>query len=165
MTSTTKALIAAGLAVVFAVGFIVWQVKARRSESLNLSAEDMALIAEDQPPQFRSRLPQMRRREKVLPKTSKSCWPLPKKRAPKASQQAGSQTPARSGSLGCGCGKLFQIAGQAGANGPNISEQEVEEFFKQPANQTKFDQFINDAKAKNPQLAGGPDSGRTTQTG
>jgi parvulin-like peptidyl-prolyl isomerase len=30
----------------------------------------------------------------------------------------------------------------------------VEEFFKQPANQAKFDQFINDAKAKNPQLAG-----------
>ncbi|MBC8030053.1 MAG: peptidylprolyl isomerase [Pyrinomonadaceae bacterium] len=43
-----------------------------------------------------------------------------------------------------------------GANGPNISEQEVEDFFKQPVNQTKFDQFINDAKAKNPQLAGGP---------
>ena len=41
----------------------------------------------------------------------------------------------------------------AGAPSPNISEQEVEEFFKQPANQAKFDQFINDAKAKNPQLA------------
>src|SRR4029453_9896033 len=42
-----------------------------------------------------------------------------------------------------------------GANGPNISEPEVEEFFKQPINQKKFDQFIEDAKAKNPQLAGG----------
>ena len=41
----------------------------------------------------------------------------------------------------------------AGTASPNISEQEVEEFFKQPANQAKFDQFINDAKAKNPQLA------------
>jgi parvulin-like peptidyl-prolyl isomerase len=30
----------------------------------------------------------------------------------------------------------------------------VEEFFKQPGQQAKFDQFINDAKAKNPQLAG-----------
>ncbi len=41
----------------------------------------------------------------------------------------------------------------AGTASPNISEQEVEELFKQPANQARFDQFINDAKAKNPQLA------------
>jgi parvulin-like peptidyl-prolyl isomerase len=33
--------------------------------------------------------------------------------------------------------------------------QEVEEFFKDPVNTAKFDQFINDAKAKNPQLASG----------
>ncbi len=56
MKSTTKAWIAAGIAVAFALGLIVWQVKARRSESLNLSAEDMALIAEDQSPQFRRTL-------------------------------------------------------------------------------------------------------------
>jgi hypothetical protein len=56
LTSTTKAWIAAAVAVVFSVGLIAWQVKARRAETLNLSAEDMALIAEDQSPQFRSRL-------------------------------------------------------------------------------------------------------------
>ena len=56
MTSITKAWIAAGVAVVFALGLIVWQVKARRSESVNLSAEDMAMIAEEQSPQFRTRL-------------------------------------------------------------------------------------------------------------
>jgi hypothetical protein len=42
-----------------------------------------------------------------------------------------------------------------GPAGPNISEPEVEEFFKKPANQAKWDQFLTDAKAKNPQLAGG----------
>ena len=56
MSAIKKAWIAAAVAVVFAAGLIVWQVKARRSEILNLSAEDMALIAEDQAPQFRSRL-------------------------------------------------------------------------------------------------------------
>ena len=56
MSSINKAWIAAAVAVVFAGGLIFWQVKARRSELVNLSAEDMALIAEDQPPQFRSRL-------------------------------------------------------------------------------------------------------------
>ena len=55
MNSTTKAWIAAAVAVVFALGLIVWQVRARRSEISNLSAEDMSLIAEDQPPQFRAR--------------------------------------------------------------------------------------------------------------
>ena len=53
MSSIKKAWIAAAVAVVFATGLIVWQVKARRSELVNLSAEDMALIADDQPPQFR----------------------------------------------------------------------------------------------------------------
>jgi len=41
--------------------------------------------------------------------------------------------------------------GTAGA--PQVSEQEIEEFFKQPGNTAKFDQFIADAKAKNPQMA------------
>ncbi len=31
----------------------------------------------------------------------------------------------------------------------------MEEFFKDPVNTAKFDQFMNDAKAKNPQLASG----------
>jgi len=37
----------------------------------------------------------------------------------------------------------------------NATEPEVEEFFKDPVNVAKFDQFINDAKSKNPQLASG----------
>jgi len=56
LSAIKKAWIAAAVAVVFAAGLIVWQVKARRSELVNLSAEDMSLIAEDQPPQFRARL-------------------------------------------------------------------------------------------------------------
>ena len=35
--------------------------------------------------------------------------------------------------------------------GLSLTSFEVEEFFKQPANQSRFDQFITDAKAKNPQ--------------
>ena len=56
MTTTKKAWIAAGVAILFSLGLIVWQVKARRGEAVNLTAEDMALIAEDQSPQFRARL-------------------------------------------------------------------------------------------------------------
>ena len=56
MTSTRKALIAAVIAVLFSAGLIFWQVKARKAEAVNLSAEDMAIIAEDQAPQFRAQL-------------------------------------------------------------------------------------------------------------
>ena len=56
MTSTKKALIAAAVAIVFAAGLIFWQVKARKSGPVELTAEDMQLIAEDQPPQMRARL-------------------------------------------------------------------------------------------------------------
>jgi peptidyl-prolyl cis-trans isomerase C len=56
LSSTTKALIAAGIAVVFAIGLIAWQVKSRRAEAVNLSSEDMKMIAEDQSPQIKMRL-------------------------------------------------------------------------------------------------------------
>jgi parvulin-like peptidyl-prolyl isomerase len=41
-----------------------------------------------------------------------------------------------------------------GPPAPNVSDADIDEFFKQPANQAQFDQFIKDAEAKNPQLAG-----------
>src|SRR5882672_4255397 len=56
LTSTHKALIAGGVALVFAIGLIVWQMKGRHNQIVNLSPEDMALIAEDQSPQMRTKL-------------------------------------------------------------------------------------------------------------
>src|SRR5215212_1648491 len=56
LTSTRKALIAAAVAIVFSASLIFWQVKARKAGPVELSAQDMALIAEDQPAQMRARL-------------------------------------------------------------------------------------------------------------
>ncbi len=158
MTSTTKALIAAGLAVVCAVGLIVWQVKFRKSDSLNnLSAEDMALIAEDQPPQFRSRLATDAEARKSFADDLRKLLAV----AEEARAKGIANKPEVKRQLELVrsvvvAENYFKSQGLTGANGPNISDQEVEEFFKQPINQTKFDQFISDAKVKNPQLAGGP---------
>ena len=155
MSSTTKAWIAAAVAVVFAIGLIVWQVKARRTEISSLSAEDMALIAEDQPPQFRARLASDEAtRKSFADDLHKLLAVAEEARAkglgnkPEVKRQLDL---VRSVVL---AENYFKSQG-AGPAGPNISDQEVEDFFKQPANQAKFDQFINDAKAKNPQLAGG----------
>src|SRR5215203_3930011 len=56
LNSTRKALIAAAVAILFSAGLIFWQVKARKAGPVELSAEDMTLIAEDQPPQMRAQL-------------------------------------------------------------------------------------------------------------
>lgn len=155
MSSTTKAWIAAAVAVVFAVGLIVWQVKARRAESLNLSAEDMALIAEDQSPQFRSRLATDEATRKSFAEDLHKLLAVAEEARAKgiaAKPEVQRQLDlVRSVVI---AENYFKSQG-TGAAGPNISEQEVEDFFKQPANKARFDQFINDAKAKNPQLAGG----------
>ncbi|HEX9544285.1 MAG TPA: hypothetical protein VF955_03825, partial [Pyrinomonadaceae bacterium] len=155
MTSTTKAWIAAAVAIAFALGLIVWQVKARRSESLNLSAEDMATIAEEQSPQFRTRLASDANARKGFADDLRKLLAV----AEEARAKGIGNKPDVKRQLDLVrsvviAENYFKSQG-AGEAGPNISDQEVEEFFKQPANQAKFDQFINDAKAKNPQLAGG----------
>jgi len=143
------------VAVVFALGLIVWQVRARRSEISNLSAADMSLIAEDQPPQFRARLAtDEATRKSFADDLHKLLAVAEEARAkgvgnkPEVKRQLDL---VRSVVL---AENYFKSQG-AGPSGPNISDQEVEDFFKQPTNQARFDQFINDAKAKNPQLAGG----------
>jgi parvulin-like peptidyl-prolyl isomerase len=153
LKSTTKALIAAGVAVAFALALIVWQVKARRSESLNLSAEDVALIAEDQSPQFRTRLASDEAARKEFAKDLKQLLAV----AEEARAKGFANKPEMKRQLELVrsvviAENYFKSQGGNTAS-PNISEQEVEDLFKQPANQAKFDQFIADAKAKNPQLA------------
>lgn len=153
MKSTTKALIAAGVAVAFALALIVWQVKARRSESLNLSAEDVALIAEDQSPQFRTRLAGDEAARKEFAKDLKQLLAV----AEEARAKGFASKPEMKRQLELVrsvviAENYFKSQGGS-APSPTVSEQEVEDLFKQPANQAKFDQFIADAKAKNPQLA------------
>jgi len=153
LKSTTKALIAAGVAVAFALALIVWQVKARRSESLNLSADDVALIAEDQSPQFRTRLASDETARKEFAKDLKQLLAV----AEEARAKGFANKPEMKRQLELVrsvviAENYFKSQGGNAAS-PTISEQEVEDLFKQPANQAKFDQFIADAKAKNPQLA------------
>jgi hypothetical protein len=56
LNSKTKAWIAAGVGIIFAVGLIVWQVRASHGAPINLTADDMTQIASDQAPQARARL-------------------------------------------------------------------------------------------------------------
>lgn len=154
MTSTTKAWIAAAVAVVLSIGLIAWQVKARKSEVVNLTAEDMALIAEDQPPQFRSRLASDEAARKDFAGNLKNLLAV----AEEARAKGVGNKPEIKRQLDLVKSVIIAqsyFKSQGMGDAPNIPEEEVTEFFKQPANSAKFDQFIADAKAKNPQLAGG----------
>ncbi len=176
LTSTTKALIAAGVAVAFAVGLIGWQIRAKKYEAVNLTPEDMAMIAEDQQPQLKMRLAsneaarkdfaknirellavaEAARTTPVEVKTQKpdGTWDVKKELITDRPEIKRQLELMRSVVIAESYFKSQQGAKTGGPPTPNVSDSEIEEFFKQPANQAKFDQFIKDAQAKNPQLAG-----------
>jgi peptidyl-prolyl cis-trans isomerase C len=151
LNSTRKALIAAAVAVLFSLALIFWQVKARKAGPVELTPEEMTLIAEDQPPQMRARL--------AADETARKDFALEVRRllavAEEAQQHGVDKAPDMKRQL------EFQKASviaqyyfeKQGENAPDIPDAEVEEFFKVPDNQKKFDQIIADAKSKDPQFA------------
>ena len=151
MTSTRKALIAAAVAVIFSASLIFWQVKARKAGPVELSAEDMALIAEDQPAQMRARLATDEAARKDFAQDVRRLLAV----AEEAREHGVGNAPDIKRQL------EFQKASviaqyyfeQQGDKNADFSDSEVDEFFKQPGNQQKFDQIIADAKAKDPQFA------------
>lgn len=140
------------MAVVFAFGLIFWQVKARKTGgAMELTAEDMSLIAEEQPPQFRQRLATDEAFRKEFAQDVRRLLAV----AEEASAHGVDKEPDMKRQL------EFQRASviaqsyfedQANAT-PDITDAEVAEHFKVAGNQQKFDQIINDAKAKDPSFA------------
>ena len=151
MTSTNKALIAAAVAIIFAGGLIFWQVKARHSGPVELSAEDMQLIAEDQPPQMRARLAVDEKARKDFAEDVRRLLAV----AEEASEHGVDKEPDMKRQLDFQKSSVIAqyYFEQQGEKSPDISDAEVDEYFKQPVNQHKFDQLIADAKAKDPQFA------------
>ena len=152
MTSTRKALIAAAVAVIFALGLIYWQVKARKAGPVELTAEDMALIAEDQPPQMRARLAVDEKARKDFAQEVRRLLAV----AEEAESNGIANAPDMKRQLEFQKASViaqyyFENQGESAAT--DITDAQVDEFFKQPVNQHKFDQIIADAKAKDPQFA------------
>jgi len=144
LKSTTKAWIAAGVAVVFSIGLIAWQVKARRSERLNLSAEDMALIAEEQSPQFRTRLASdAAARKSFADDLHKLLSVAEEARAKGIGDKPEVKRQLELVRSVVVAENYFKSQGSPTGE-PKISDQEIDEFFKQPVNQAKFDQFLLD---------------------
>jgi len=151
LTSTRKALIAAAVAVLFAAGLIFWQVKARKTGPVELSAEDMQLIAEDQPAQMRARLAVDEAARKDFAQDVRRLLAV----AEEAQAHGVDRPPDMKRQLELQRASVIAqyYFEHQGENAPDITDSEVEEYFKQPTNQQKFEQIIADLKAKDPQFA------------
>ena len=152
MNSTRKALIAAAVAVLFAAGLIFWQVKARKSAGpVELTAEDMQVLAESQPPQMRARL--------AMDESARKAFALDIRRLlavyEEASAHGVDKAPDMKRQLEFQRANIIaqQYFQKQGDKPVEITDGEVDEFFKQSDNQKKFDQLIADVKANDPQFA------------
>ncbi len=151
MNSTRKALVAAAVAFVFAAGLIFWQVKARKVGPVELTAEDMTLIAEEQPPQFRQRLAADEAARKEFANQVRQLLAV----AEEATAHGVDKEPEMKRQLDLQRATVmaqYYFESQGDKN-PDISDEEVAEYFKEPLNQHKFDSIINEAKAKDPTFA------------
>lgn len=153
MNSTTKAWIAAGLGVVFAVGLIVWQVKASHSPAINLTADDMSQIASDQAPQARARLASDDKSRRDFANNIRELISV----AEEAKAKGIAYRPEIKRQLELV--RAIVIAQsyaeqQGGAQAAQISDAEIDAFFKEPGQEDRFQQFIKDAQAQNPMMAG-----------
>jgi parvulin-like peptidyl-prolyl isomerase len=149
--STTKAWIAAGIGTLFSVGLIFWQVRVSRAAAINLSPDDMSLIAADLAPQMRMRLASDDNARKEFAKNVREILAL----AEEARAKGYANKPEVKRQLELA--RAFIIAQnyeQAQAGAPPISDADIEAFFKEPAQEERLKQFIADLKARNPMMAG-----------
>jgi len=144
----------AAFGVVFSVGLIVWQVKAGHASAINLSADDMSQIASDQAPQARARLATDANARKDFAKNVRELLAVAEEARskgiayrPDIKRQMDlvraiviSQSYAESQS------------GSPGAQG--VSDADIDAFFKEPGQEERFNQFLKDAQAHNPTMAG-----------
>lgn len=154
MNSKTKAWIAAGVGIIFSVGLIVWQVKASHGTPINLTADDMTQIASDQAPQARARLATDDGARRDFAKNVRELLSV----AEEARAKGIAYRPEIRRQMELV--KAIVIAqsfaesqgGQPGA--PQVSDAEIEAFFKEPGQEERFQQFVKDAQASNPMMAG-----------
>jgi len=152
LNSTTKAWIVAGCGILFSIALIAWQVKAGRGV-VSLSADDMALIVADQQPQARARMATDEKARKDFAQNIRELLAV----AEEARLKGVAYRPELKHQLDLI--RTVVIAqnyfeSQGGAPGTAaVSDADIDAFFKEPGQEERFNQFINDAKARNPQMA------------
>ena len=150
MDSKTKAWIAAGAGIVFSIFLIVWQVYASHAAAVNLSADDMTQIAQEQGPQARQRLATDDAARKDFAKNLRELLAV----AEEARLKGVAYRPEIRKQLELTRAVIiaqnyFKSEGSAAA----VSDADIDAFFKEAGQEGKFQEFINEMKAKDPTAA------------
>lgn len=153
MNSTTKAWIVAGAGILFSIGLIVWQVRASHAAPINLSADDMTQIASDQAPQARARLASDDTARRDFAKNVRELLSVAEEARAKGiayRPEIKRQMELVKAIVIAQTYAQTQTGGQAPAQ---VSDAEVDAFFKEPGQEERFQQFVKDAQASNPMMA------------
>jgi parvulin-like peptidyl-prolyl isomerase len=154
LESKTKAWIAAGVGVIFSIGLIVWQVKASHAAAVNLTADDMTQIAQDQAPQARQRLATDDVARKDFAKNVRELLAVAEEARSKgiAYRPDVKRQMELVRAIVISQGYAESQAGNPGA--AQASDADIDAFFKEPGQEERFNQFLKDAQANNPMMAG-----------
>ncbi len=154
MTSTVRAAIAVGVAVLVALGLIGWQTKIRHVESANLSAEDMTLIASDQP-RLSANLAASEDARKEFAKNVRELLSI----AEEAKAAGVADKPDVKNQLELMHAQIIAqsyVTQQRQAGGATSVDQvaspgEVDAYLKEAGQDVRFDDFLKKVQAANPQ--------------
>jgi parvulin-like peptidyl-prolyl isomerase len=148
LNSTTKAWIAAGVGIIFSVAIIFWQVRASHAAPINLSADDMSLIAGDQAPQIRMRLSSDDKARREFATSLRDLFAV----ADEARAKGYANRPEMKRQLELMRSFIISQTYSTTQNAAPASDAEVENFFKEPGQEDRLKQFIADAQARNPTM-------------
>jgi peptidyl-prolyl cis-trans isomerase C len=162
INATTKAMIAAGVAILFAGALVVWQVRAGRAGAVTLTAEDMAIIVEGFPPQAQAQLAADKETRKEFAKDLREMLSL----AEEARAAGFAERPeikrqmdlANALVIGQSYIEEQRKKNPGGPPTASITQAEIDAFLKEPEQDKKFEEFIADAKARNPQAGELPEA-------
>ena len=149
MTATTKAFIAAAVAIALGILLIVWQAKADRPESVNLSAEDMTTLVNDFPPQVRAQLASSEAARKEFADQLKQLLAV----AQEARAAGLADKPEIKRQFDTGRSLIIaetyaleQEKKGVPATERTVQQKDVDAFLKEPGQDEKFKAFLEDAK-------------------
>jgi PPIC-type PPIASE domain len=147
MSAMTKATIAGVIAIAAAGLLIFWQWTTGHARALNLTPDDMSLIAESAPPQQRLALSSDPTARKELATNIRELLAL----AEEARAKGYADRPEVKNTLEAM--RHFVLAQayvtkqrEGGATGQPFTPEEVENFLKEPGRDAQFNQFISDAQ-------------------
>jgi peptidyl-prolyl cis-trans isomerase C len=151
MSSTTKAMIAAGIAVAIALGLIVWQVAARRSRSVTLTQEDVAEIVKGmvRSPQELSMVAASDEQRKDFARQLREYFALSQEaRAAGIADKPETRRQLETIRTFVYAQSFAQKQQEAGMTNPDqlFTKDEVAAYLKQPGQDQKFDQFLKDVQ-------------------